>query len=572
MIKKKRLGDILVEAGFITEEQLMEALEVQKDTDKRLGIVLKEMGFITEQDIVEALEFQLGIPQVDLKKFIIDPEIVNLISKSLAQRHKAIPIKRKGNTLTVAMADPLDVLAIDDIRIKSGCEVIPVIASKSEIKYAIDQYFSTDYDVDEILQEMDSGQLSERNFEADIDRLREMVEDAPVVRLVNNIIADGVRLKASDIHIEPQENEVRIRYRIDGILHNEMKIPKQNHAGLVSRIKIISELDIAERRIPQDGRIEMSIDDKDIDLRVSTLPTVKGEKVVMRILDKSNLMLNLNDLGFLPGQFNSFKKMINKPHGIVLITGPTGSGKTTTLYSALSSLDSENENIITVENPVEYQLEGISQVQTNNKAGLTFANSLRAILRQDPDIVMVGEIRDKETAQIAVNAALTGHLVLSTLHTNQASGAISRLIDMGVEPFLVASSVVGVVAQRLLRRICPECKKKAEDPLIDPQIEKYLGQEYESIDFYYGDGCKRCNGSGYRGRVAIHELLEVDSELKRMIVEKASADEIEEAAIKKGMTILEGAALHKVNNGTTTLEEAMRVTKVHIEGNEEGNN
>lgn len=564
MIKKKRLGDILIEAGFISEEQLMEALDVQKETDKRLGRVLKEMGFVTEQDIVEALEFQLGIPQVDLKKFIVDSDVIKLIPEALAERHQAIPIKKEGKNLTVAMADPLDVLAIDDIRIKTNYEIIPVIATESEIQYAMDQYFGTDV-VDEFLQDIDSRDGSENDSEAEIDRLREIVDDAPVVRLVNNIIADGVKLKASDIHIEPQDDEVRIRYRVDGILHNEMKIPKHTHPALVSRVKIMSDLDIAERRVPQDGRIQIVISDKDIDLRVSTLPTVRGEKVVMRILDKSNLMLNLNDLGFLPEHLSSFKKMINQPHGMVLITGPTGSGKTTTLYSALNSLDNENENVITVENPVEYRLEGISQVQTNNKAGLTFANSLRAILRQDPDIVMIGEIRDKETAEIAINAALTGHLVLSTLHTNQAAGALSRLIDMGIEPFLVASSVMGVVAQRLVRRICPECKTKVEERLVDQDIEKHLGAGNDSIDHYHGQGCRNCHDSGYRGRAAVHELLEVDSDIKRLIVQKSSAEEIAEKAIEKGMITLEASALKKTSQGITSIEEAMRVTKVHLQ-------
>ncbi|WP_018247723.1 type II secretion system ATPase GspE [Orenia marismortui] len=565
MIKKKRLGDILVDADFITESDLQKALKIQRGSDQRLGSILQELELVTEQDLVEALEFQLGIPQVDLEKFIIESDVISMIPPALAHRHHAIPIKKKGNILTVAMEDPLDVLAIDDIRLKTHCEVVPVIATKTEIKLALERYFSNNEILNEFLEDMvevkDSNEESE---EVQVDALREMVDDAPIVRLVNNIIADGVKLRASDIHIEAHEEDIQVRYRVDGILHTEMNIPKNVHAALVSRIKIMSDLDIAERRIPQDGRIQMIINGKEIDLRVSTLPTVKGEKVVMRILDKSNLMLNLDDLGFLPEHLETFKQMISHPHGMILITGPTGSGKTTTLYSALSSLDNEKENIITVENPVEYRLDGINQVQTNDKAGLTFASALRSILRQDPDIVLIGEIRDRETAEIGINAALTGHLVLSTLHTNEAAGALSRMIDMGVEPFLVSSSIVGVVAQRLVRRICPDCKVKSREKLIDKDLEKYLGEGNYTIDFYHGRGCRRCNDTGYRGRAAVHEILEIDNELKRMIVKGASTGDIAERAIEKGMITLEASGLHKVNSGVTTLEEVMRVTRVQL--------
>ncbi|WP_027339324.1 type IV-A pilus assembly ATPase PilB [Halonatronum saccharophilum] len=565
MIKKKRLGDILVEAGFINEEELQEALRIQKDSDKRLGKVMKEMNLLTEQDVVEALEFQLGIPQVDLEKFIIDDEVIKIIPESLAVRHRAIPIKKRGRRLTVAMEDPLDVLAIDDIRIKTSCEVDPVIATASEIELALQRYFGNDNLVSELLDDIGSKWGTDDEGE-DVDRLREMVDDAPVVRLVNNIIIDGIRTRASDIHIEPQDDQVRVRYRIDGVLHNHMTIPKHTHSALVSRVKIMSEMDISERRIPQDGRIQMVIGDgREVDLRVSSLPTVRGEKVVLRILDKSNLMLSIDKLGFLDNQERSFKKMIGQPHGMLLITGPTGSGKTTTLYSALSSLDTSDDNIITVEDPVEYRLEGINQVQTLPKAGLTFANALRAILRQDPDIVMIGEIRDKETAEIAIHAALTGHLVLSTLHTNEAAGALGRLIDMGVEPFLVASSIMGVIAQRLVRRICPDCKAENDDIIIDPQLEKYLGEGKDKISLYNGEGCRNCNDTGYRGRAAIHEVLEIDSDIKKLIVNNASADEIEEEAKKKGMITLETSGLMKAEQGVTTLEEIMRVTKVHLD-------
>ncbi|MBM7622728.1 type IV-A pilus assembly ATPase PilB [Sporohalobacter salinus] len=567
MIKKKRLGDILVDVGFITEEELQQALEWQKGTEKRLGTILREMQLVTDQDVMEALEYQLGIPQVNLNKFIIDSNVIKMIPQSLAERHQAIPIKKEGNTLTVAMADPLDVLAIDDIRIKTDCEVSPVIASKEGIQRAIEQYFGNEDIVNELVNEIDAqdiGQDIEAEENEEVDRLRQMVDEAPVVRLVNNIINDGVKMRASDVHIEPQEDRVQIRYRVDGILRNEMNIPKYTHSALVSRIKIMADLDIAERRKPQDGRVQMMIRDKEIDLRVSVLPTVEGEKVVIRILDKSSLMLNLDELGFLPEHLTEFKSMIKQPHGILLLTGPTGSGKTTTLYSALNQLNTEKENIITIENPVEYTLPGINQVQTNPKAGLTFASGLRSILRQDPDIVMVGEIRDKETAEIAIHAALTGHLVLSTLHTNEASGALTRLINMGIEPFLVASSVIGVVAQRLVRTICDDCKVKNEDLTVDFNLGKYISSDQEVLELYEGSGCHRCNELGYRGRTAIHEILRIDSDIKKLIVQKASASEIEEKAINDGMITLEASGLEKANQGVTTLEEVMRVTKVQV--------
>lgn len=562
MVKKKRLGDILVEAGFISEEQLQEALDVQTDSDKRLGEVLKELGMITEQDIVEALEFQLGIPKADLKKFIIDEEAINSISKTLASKHQVIPINKKNNVLTVAMADPLNVIAIDDIRVQTGCEVNPVIAKESEIQSAIDQYFSNTDEVEELVDDINFELDSGVDSDAELNRLREMVDDAPVVRLVNNIINDGISFGASDIHIEPLEEEVRVRYRIDGILHKEMSLPKHTHAALVSRIKIMGELDIAERRLPQDGRIQIAVsDNREIDLRVSTLPTVKGEKVVLRILDKENLKLNLGQLGFLEKQRTLFAKMINKSYGMVLITGPTGSGKTTTLYSALSTLNCEEDNLITVEDPVEYQLDGINQVATKPKAGLGFATVLRSILRQDPDTIMIGEIRDQETAKIATNAALTGHLVFSTLHTNTAAGALSRLADMGVQDFLIASAVIGVVSQRLVRKICENCKVVDNEISEKYDLEAYLGSKAADFKLYRGEGCRVCNDTGYDGRTAIHELLTVDDKIKKLIVNQASTSEIETAVGDKGLFSIEESGFEKVKQGITTLEEVLRVTQ-----------
>ena len=420
MINKKRLGDILLDAGFISQDELFEALDVQEETDKRLGQVLIDMGVITELDVVEALEYQLGITQVDLKKFVIKPEIINLIPQDLAEKSQAIPIRKDGDSLKVAMADPLDVVAIDDIRRETGYEIDPVIATQSEIQQALDQYFGNEEEVDRMIEEIDSADGEEA--EMGLDQLKEAVDEAPVVRLVNNIINEGIKLRASDIHIDPQDEEIRVRYRVDGILHTEMNIPRNIHSALISRIKIMADLDIAKRRLPQDGRIQMIVDDREVDLRISTLPTVRGEKLVIRVLDKNDLMLDLDKLGFIPEHLKAFRGMIQQAHGMVLITGPTGSGKTTTLYSALSSLDTETSNVITVEDPVEYRLEGINQVQISEKKGLTFSRGLRSILRQDPDIVMVGEIRDEETAKIAIHAALTGHLVFSTLHTNEAAG------------------------------------------------------------------------------------------------------------------------------------------------------
>ncbi|AGB41727.1 type II secretory pathway, ATPase PulE/Tfp pilus assembly pathway, ATPase PilB [Halobacteroides halobius DSM 5150] len=557
MIKKKRLGDILVEAGFITEEELNEALKRQKNTEQRLGNILKRMGLVTDESVMEALEFQLGIPRLDLKQMIIDPEVINMIPKSLAERHKAIPVKQKDNALTVAMADPLDILAIDDIRIKTNCEVIPGISSEEEIQNAINQYFGETDIVNEFMEDVDlkidrinSGQLEDNN-------LQQMVEDAPIVRLVNSIIARAVKARASDIHIEPDEDQVQVRYRIDGILHTEMNIPKQTLSALVSRIKIMAEMDIAERRLPQDGRIQMKLANTKVDLRISTLPTVEGEKVVIRILDKDNVMLSIDELGLSVEAKPAFKKMINQPHGMLLITGPTGSGKTTTLYSALNFMDASSKNIITVEDPVEYKLKGVNQVQTNSKAGLSFANGLRSILRQDPDVIMIGEIRDKETAKIAIHAAMTGHLVLSTLHTNQSAGALTRLIDMGIEPYLVASSVLGVIAQRLVRKICDNCKVESEKLLPPKTLEVK-----DSFKHYQGEGCRSCNQAGYKRRTAIYELLEVEAKIKELVVEKVSAAKIESVAKTKGMNTLEDAALKKVEKGITSLEEAMRVTKI----------
>ncbi|MFO7818818.1 MAG: ATPase, T2SS/T4P/T4SS family [Halanaerobacter sp.] len=566
MIKKKRLGDILIEAGFITEEQLDKALEEQKksETDKRLGEILKNMNFVDEEDVVEALEFQLGIPQVDLSDLIIDPETVKEISQLMAEKHEAIPIEKKNNTLTVAMADPLDVMAIDDIRLKTGYEIDPVIALESEINKALKQYFGNEDLVNEFVKDKNDGELNSVSQDEEVEELKKMVDEAPVVKLANNIIRDGVEMESSDIHIEPMEEDIRVRYRIDGILHTEMEIPKDIHAALVSRMKIMADLDIAERRVPQDGRIQIIVKDKKIDLRVSTLPTVRGEKIVLRILDKSNLMLNLDQLGFSPKHKTIFRNMISQPHGMFLITGPTGSGKTTTLYSALSTLDKSDENIITVEDPVEYRLEGINQVQTNVKAGLTFATGLRSILRQDPDTIMIGEIRDKETAEMAVHSALTGHLVFSTLHTNHAAGALTRLIDMGVEPFLVASSVSGVMAQRLVRTICPNCKVKESDPLVDPELEGYLGAGQNSIELHRGVGCRRCNNTGYSGRTAIHEILRMTPKIKELVVNEASAERIEEAAREEEMETLETSGLHKASQGLTTIEETKRVTKVQL--------
>lgn len=549
-IVKKRLGDLLVENDIISQQQLEEALEEQRKSKRKLGDLLISQGYITEQQLIEVLEFQLGIPHVSLFKYQIDPAITQIIPESMAKRYQVLPFQKEGGKLMVAMADPLDYFAIEDLRMSTGFRIEPAISTRDELQRAIARHYGMRDSMNQMLVELPSQEEIEETEITD--------EDSPIVRLVNQMIQQAVSLRASDIHVDPGENNVAIRYRIDGTLRTERHIPKQMQGFITARLKIMARLNIAERRLPQDGRIKMQFEYRMVDIRVSSLPTMHGEKLVLRLLDLSSGIKTIDSLGFSDGNAAAFREMIDRPYGILLITGPTGSGKTTTLYAALNQLNEETANIITVEDPVEYQLEGVNQVQVNPSIGLTFAAGLRSILRQDPNIVMVGEIRDSETAEIAVRASLTGHLVLSTLHTNDAVSTVLRLRDMGVEPYLIASSLLGVVAQRLVRRICPDCR------------ESYIPSDQEKIVLHRhglpadmlqrGKGCGNCSNSGYRGRVAIHEVLSIEPGIRKLISEGASIDELRAAAEEGGMIRLMDDGLQKVSRGITTLQEVMRET------------
>ena len=551
--RNKRLGDILVDAGLLTMEQLKEALNKQKATGKKLGELLIDDAIISEADMIKALELQLGIAYTDISKIYIDPEIPKLINESLARRHTLIPIKKENNKLIVAMTDPLNIFARDDVSIATGLDVEPVTSSRMAIINAIERYYGkqrAEKAIEEFKRQYDISGITEL-LEESISE----TENAPVVRLINSIISQAVKQKASDIHIEPAENNIRIRFRIDGDLQEVMTPEKSAHSAIVTRIKIMAKMDIAEKRLPQDGRIELQVDGREIDMRISTIPTVFGEKVVIRLLDRENFLATKTQLGFSQSNLELLDKLIKNPNGIILVTGPTGSGKSTTLYALLKELNNVRTNIITIEDPVEYRLEGINQVQVNPKAGMTFANGLRSILRQDPDIIMVGEIRDAETAQIAVRASITGHLVLSTMHTNDASSTITRLVDMGIEPYLVSSSVVGVVAQRLVRKICTHCKSTYEADSFEKQV---LNEDNAVI--HKGRGCSACNGSGYKGRTAIHEVMAVNKDIRVLIDKKASIDDIRSAAAANGTVTLRESCKKLVLSGVTTVEEMIRVT------------
>ncbi len=557
---RKRLGEILREDNLLTEGQLQAALEKQKETNERLGRILINMGFVDEETVLKVLEAKLGIPVINISRRNLDPEVVKLIPEQLALKYKVIPVELDDDRITLAMADPLNVLAIDDVRIASGYDVEPAIASESDIDSAIATCFGKDSIV-KMVEDIpeDLGLDFDENG---LDQLREIVEDAPIVKLVNSLITQAVAGRASDIHVEPREKELHVRYRVDGVLSDVTQFPKRMQAPVISRLKIMANLDIAERRVPQDGRIQMKIEKKEIDFRVSTLPTIFGEKVVLRVLDKSRGLMHLQELGMLPEILKKFRTVITHPYGIILVTGPTGSGKTTTLYSVLNDINTPEKNIITLEDPVEYTLEGVNQVQLNVKAGLTFSGGLRSVLRQDPDVIMVGEIRDSETAKIAIQSAMTGHLVLSTLHTNTASATLTRLVEMGIEPFLVASSVVGIVAQRLVRRLCPECKEPYEPS--DMLVEK-LGirvRPGERVVLFQPKGCPACSNTGFRGRLALQEVLFMSSWIKDLVTNKAPADQIESVAIEEGMMTLKQDGMRKVALGLTSLEEVMRAVFV----------
>jgi type IV pilus assembly protein PilB len=551
----KQLGDILLEGGLVSHTQLEAAYEEQQRVGRALGRVLIEQGVLTESQLVAALATQIGLRFVDLSEFSVDGSAIGRVPGTVCRRHSAMPIGFEDGKLLVAMADPANVFAIDDIRSLTGMDVKPVVATRADITGAIDRYYRADSDLDDI-----SAVLDAQEEEDELSKVKEIVEDAPIVKYVNLLITQAIQDRASDIHLEPTEHDLRVRFRIDGVLHEVMRSPKAIQSGVISRLKIMADINIAERRIPQDGRLSVNANGRKIDLRVATLPTVWGEKVVMRILDNSTARLDLTDLGFSEDNYERYSRSFTKPYGMILVTGPTGSGKSTTLYATLNIVSRPEVNVITVEDPVEYRLPGINQVQTNNKAGLTFASALRSILRSDPDIVLIGEIRDHETGQIAVEAALTGHLVLSTLHTNDAPSAVSRLTEMGIEPFLVGSALDAVLAQRLARRLCSKCKEP-----YTPTAESLVASRFPWEDgrplpeLFRPVGCTNCSKTGYKGRLALHEVMLISEEIERLAVEKASATTIEHVAREQGMKTLREDGLSKVLAGVTSLDEILRV-------------
>ena len=550
---RKRIGDLLVEAGVLNAERLQQALQEQKESKLRLGDLLIQRGYVSEQQFIQVLEFQLGIPHVQLFRQKIEQKVINMIPQRLAEQHTVIPLRVEGNKLVVAMADPLDYFAIDELRMSTGFRIEPVLASRDEMKRGIKRFYGLQENVEQIMQNLQSRETTE-----DAAAAAPAEDDSPVVKTVNQIILTAVQNGASDIHIDPQEDSLRIRYRIDGVMRTEQTLPPHMQGVIVARIKIMANLNVAERRQPQDGRVEMDIQYRKVDIRISTMPTIHGEKVVMRVLDLGNALTDIEKLGFSDHNLALFRSCISSAYGVVLITGPTGSGKTTTLYSALSQLNGEEVNILTVEDPVEYQLHGVNQVQVNPQTGLTFAVGLRAMLRQDPNIIMVGEIRDAETAEIAIRAAMTGHLVLSTLHTNTAINAVTRLIDMNVEPFLISSALKGVVAQRLVRHVCSKCAAPYAPKAEERELLEANGFGVEGLR--RGAGCEDCGRTGYRGRLAIHEVLTLDDELRSMILRRLSDNEYRHYALKRGFVPMLADGLGKVAKGFTTVEEILRVT------------
>ncbi|OIO73123.1 MAG: type II secretion system protein GspE [Elusimicrobia bacterium CG1_02_37_114] len=567
-VSLKKLGDMLLEVGILTKEQLKEALELQKQSGGKLGHILLQLGYVTEEVLLTFLGKQAGMQFISLQEYGDIPEsIIKSVPESVVRRQNLIPIEKKGKKLTVAMSDPFNVFAIDDLKLMTGFDINIAIAPEKEIKETIEKYYTAKGSMEDVLKDIDKVEdtdlevVEEKDAGVDIVALEKQGGEAPVVKLVNFILGDAVRQRASDIHIEPYEKNFRVRYRVDGVLHEQQPPPKKLQNAIISRIKIMASLDISEHRLPQDGRMKIKVMDHEIDLRVSVLPTSFGEKVVMRLCDSSALCVDLNKLGLEPESLAIFQKNITRPYGIILVTGPTGSGKTTTLYSALSTVNHPDSNIMTIEDPVEFVLPGINQVQARPDIGLTFSAGLRSFLRQDPNIIMVGEIRDTETAEIAINAALTGHLVFSTLHTNDAPGTITRLNNMGIEPFLATSTIIMVIAQRLLRTICKYCKEPYE---VSSEHVISLGVKPEQltgkkVTLYHGRGCEHCS-QGYRGRLGCYEILEMSDELRELIIKKVPTHVLRQAAIKNGMTTLRDSALRKLLSGVTTVEEVLRVT------------
>jgi len=556
-----KIGEMLLKGNLISSDQLRSALETQEKTRERIGTVLVKAGHIKEEELLAFLGRQFNLPVVDLSKYEVNSEVVRLLPEEMVQKHLALPINRIGAKMIVAVADPSNMAIIDGIGFKTGYSVELVLASERDITAAINKFFDRSMEFKDIISELDDDFEVIREEEVDAGDAERSVDDAPVVKLANYLLTEAIKRRASDIHIEPYEKEFRVRYRVDGVLYEIMRPPLRLRGALSSRLKIMASLDIAERRLPQDGRIKMKMGKgREMDFRVSTLPTIYGEKIVLRLLDKASLQLDMTKLGFEPGPLAEFTEAVHRPYGMILVTGPTGSGKTTTLYSALSELNKVSDNISTAEDPVEYNFAGINQVQMKEDIGLTFAASLRSFLRQDPDIIMVGEIRDYETAEIAVKAALTGHLVLSTLHTNDAPSTVTRLLNMGIEPFLVSSSLNLIVAQRLARRVCGNCR---EEVRIPPKALVDAGMKPERIKLAKpakGKGCDDCNGTGFRGRVALYEVMPIKEDLKEMVLRGGSAIDVKREAVRLGMKTLRQAGLSKVEEGVTTLEEVLRVT------------
>ena len=561
---REPLGEIMIREGLITRDQLQRGLVRQREIGKRVGDSLVELGYLSEEELLNALARQFALPQLSLSSISLSPlPIRDRLSPKYLREHRVLPIELKDGVLTVAMTDPTDPYTVDDLRMSTGYAVSICLAKEREILEAIDQFYG---DGQATMEKIVKGYQEEEgglpgDDREDVDHLRDLASEAPVIQLVNLLITRAVEARASDIHIEPFEDRLRIRYRVDGVLLDHESPPKRLQAAVISRVKIMAKMNIAERRLPQDGRIRLQILGKDLDLRVSTIPTLYGESVVMRILDRSTLLLTLGELGFPDDVRLQFQRLIRKPHGMILVTGPTGSGKTTTLYTALSEINSADKKIITIEDPVEYQLRGVNQIHVKPKIGLTFANGLRSIVRQDPDVIMVGEIRDAETADIAIHSALTGHLVFSTLHTNDAPGAITRLLDMGIENYLVSSVLVAVLAQRLVRVICPQCREPYQ---LDVAAVRKMGIKTEvggSLQVFRGKGCAECNFTGYHGRNGIYEFLPIGEEIQRLILEKADSNLIRQKALALGMKTLWEDGWRKVEQGVTTLEDLLRVTK-----------
>ena len=560
----ERIGELLVKENLLTTEQLRRAREGARTGGGRLGAQITKLGFLQENELSDFVAKQYGVPGINLDDFEVDPTVIQLIPEEVALKHSIMPVNRAGSTLVIATADPSNIFAIDDIKFLTGYNVEVVVAAEEQIKRAIDRYYEQQSSLDDVMADFDDSDLEviQDGDDVDVSELAKESEDAPVVKLVNLILTDAIKRIASDIHVEPYEKEFRVRYRIDGVLYEVMKPPMKLKNAITSRIKIMAELDIAERRLPQDGRIKLKLGrGKEMDYRVSVLPTLFGEKTVLRLLDKSNLQLDMTKLGFESEQLDVFQTAIHQPYGMVLVTGPTGSGKTTTLYSALSELNKTSENISTAEDPVEFNLAGINQVQMHEDIGLNFAASLRSFLRQDPDIIMVGEIRDFETAEIAVKAALTGHMVLSTLHTNDAPSTVNRLLNMGIEPFLVASSVNCILAQRLARKICEECKEPDPEVTVEALVGAGMSDsEAKAVTPYKGRGCRTCSETGFKGRIAIYECMRMGEELKEFVLNGASATELKRESIRLGMLTLRRSALNKLGEGITTLKEVFRVS------------